>query len=134
MKRTRKQYTVEFKIKAVERLLSSGKSLWAVSKELGVDHKTLTPWVAAYKNGRLKLSNAIAVSANPRKAVGAESKSYVVLGKNAELPDTLGYKTLESATERAKELARKFPDEKYSIYEMEMRLLTSVKTSLVWED
>ena len=46
-----KNYTVEFKIKAVEMVRESGKSAMQVAKELGVAGSSLSKWQSQYKSG-----------------------------------------------------------------------------------
>src|SRR5450631_3448771 len=52
-KATRAQYTLEFKQEAV-RLVESGQSIAEAARSLGVVEQTLSNWVRAHGEGRLK--------------------------------------------------------------------------------
>ena len=52
MKKERKNYSPEFRIKAVELITSRG-SLMAVAQELNVNHNTLIRWKKEYRSGKL---------------------------------------------------------------------------------
>src|ERR1700694_1354660 len=64
IKATRARYTLEFKQEAV-RLVESGQSITAAARTLGLVEQTLSNWVKAHRQGRLK-------GAGSGKAVSAE--------------------------------------------------------------
>jgi transposase len=67
-RRTRRQFTPEFKAQAVQRLLESGKSLSEIATELGVSSGQLSQW----RNEQLAAGSAEALAA--RKAEQVETQ------------------------------------------------------------
>jgi transposase len=67
-KRTRRRFTAEFKARAVERLLESGKGLSEVATELGLSPGQLSAW----RNEHLAAGSAEALAL--RKAEQAETQ------------------------------------------------------------
>lgn len=61
-KKTRAQYTLEFKQEAV-RVVEGGQSIAAVARTLGVVEQTLHNWVKADRQGKLKGADSRHVSA-----------------------------------------------------------------------
>jgi transposase len=55
MKRKKAEFNDEFRLEAVNLVLSSGRSAESVSEELGIGSSTLKKWVGNYRNGNLKL-------------------------------------------------------------------------------
>jgi transposase len=67
-RRTRRQFTPEFKAQAVQRLLESGKPLSEIATELGVSSGQLSQW----RNEQLAAGSAEALAA--RKAEQVETQ------------------------------------------------------------
>ena len=67
-RRTRRQFSAEYKAGAVQRLLESGRSLSAIATELGVSAGQLSQW----RNEHLAAGSAEALAA--RKAEQAETQ------------------------------------------------------------
>jgi transposase len=67
-RRTRRQFTPEFKAQAVQRLLESGKPLSEIATELGVSSGQLSQW----RNEQLAVGSAEALAA--RKAEQVETQ------------------------------------------------------------
>lgn len=61
---SRTQYSVEFKIKAVEEH-KAGETAPVTANRIGVPIGTFRNWVHLYNKGLLKLSNAVSVSHSP---------------------------------------------------------------------
>ena len=63
-----KNYTSEFKVKAVEMLKESQKTLGQVSKELGIGDSTLSKWKQQYEAGAFQ-SEPSKVSSSSEKEI-----------------------------------------------------------------
>ena len=63
-----KNYTTEFKVKAVEMLKESQKTLGQVSKELGIGDSTLSKWKQQYEAGAFQ-SEPSKVSSSSEKEI-----------------------------------------------------------------
>ena len=79
-----KNYTSEFKVKAVEMLKESQKTIGQVSKELGIGDSTLSKWKQQYESG------AFQHDATTTKAPSSSSEKEI-----ARLTAELKRKTME---------------------------------------
>ena len=84
-----KNYTSEFKVKAVEMLKESQKTIGQVSKELGIGDSTLSKWKQQYEAGTF--------SSEPAKVSSSSDKEIARL--TAELKrKTMEVEILKKAT------------------------------------
>ena len=75
-----KQFTVAFKIHVVEDYLRRANTRRAVAEHFGMSIGSLDKWVRLYKEGKLKVSNAISVSHRvPLKAQTNETGSLTLV-------------------------------------------------------
>ncbi len=65
----KRKFAVEYKVKAVEMLVESGRPMREVAKELGIGESTLCKWAGLYKAGELmkSVSNGAVVSSSDKE-------------------------------------------------------------------
>jgi transposase-like protein len=82
---TRKRYTDEFKIEAVQLTETSNATIAAIAKELGVSVPTLNEWRAKAKRGKLRGPGGKVVSFNDAAEMQRLKRELARLKKENEI-------------------------------------------------